>query len=55
MQKAYYIKDEINETFTDAEVRYIIDAIIFSKHINKIICLIALDCRILHLQALIIQ
>ena len=34
-QKAYYIKDEINETFTDAEVRYIIDAIIFSKHINK--------------------
>ena len=34
-QKAYYIKDEIVETFTDAEVRYIIDAIIFSKHINK--------------------
>lgn len=34
-QKAYYIVDEINETFTDAEVRYIIDAIIFSKHINK--------------------
>ena len=34
-QKSYYISDEINETFTDAEVRYIIDAIIFSKHINK--------------------
>ena len=34
-QKTYYINDEIKETFTDAEVRYIIDAIIFSKHINK--------------------
>ena len=34
-QKSYYINDEIKETFTDAEVRYIIDAIIFSKHINK--------------------
>ncbi len=34
-QKAYYINDEIKDTFTDAEVRYIIDAIIFSKHINK--------------------
>ena len=34
-QKAYYINDEIVETFSDAEVRFIIDAIIFSKHINK--------------------
>ena len=34
-QKAYYIKNETVDGFSDAEVRYIIDAIIFSKHINK--------------------
>ena len=34
-QKAYFINDEVDETFSDAEVRYIIDAVIFSKHINK--------------------
>lgn len=34
-QKAYYIYEKNNNAFSDAEVRYIIDAIIFSKRINK--------------------
>lgn len=33
--KAYYYEEEQSERFSDSEVEYIIDSLIFSKHVNK--------------------